>query len=200
MIIGVKSTWWAGAVVAVAAVVAFRGDVAASAPSDSQAAAKQAASEAVKRGEYLVKGVGCGDCHTPHKLGPEGPEPDESLLLSGHPASMALPKPPQAAGPWIMSASGTLTAWAGPWGISYSANLTPHEAGLGTWTEQQFVDALRSGRHQGRGRPILPPMPWPAFANLTDDDLKAIFAYLQSIKPIANKVPDPVIAEPPAKP
>ena len=84
--------------------------------------------------------------------------------------------------------------------MSYTANLTPDpETGLGQWTEQQFVDTIRTGRHQGRGREILPPMPWPAFRNLNDADLKAIFAFLRTIPPMKNKVPDPVIAAPPAK-
>jgi hypothetical protein len=90
-----------------------------------------------------------------------------------------------------------MTAWSGPWGVSYTANLTPDpETGLGSWTEQQFVDTIRSGRHLGRGRPILPPMPWPAASNLTDADLASIFAYLRTIPAVANRVPDPL---PPAR-
>ena len=88
--------------------------------------------------------------------------------------------------------------WAGPWGISYTRNLTPdRETGLGSWTEQQFVETIRNGRQQGRGRQLLPPMPWPAYRNMTDADLKAIFAYLKTIPAISNKVPDPMIAPPP---
>jgi len=79
------------------------------------------------------------------------------------------------------------TAWAGPWGISYTRNLTPDkETGLGSWTEQQFVDTIRNGREQGRGRQILPPMPWPAYRNMTDADLKSIFAYLKTIPAITS--------------
>jgi hypothetical protein len=164
------------------------------------AAAKPGGSAAtVARGKYLVDISGCHDCHTPHKMGPDGLEPDMTLMLSGHPSGMALPPPPQMNGPWIFSGIGPFTAWAGPWGISYTKNLTPdNETGLGTWTEQQFIDTIRNGREQGRGRPILPPMPWPAYRNMTDADLKAIFAYLKSIPAIKNKVPDPVIAPPPA--
>ena len=150
------------------------------------------------RGKYLVTAMGCNDCHTPWKMGPNGPEPDMSLMLSGHPSSMTLPSPPAPSGPWVASATASSTAWAGPWGVSYTANLTPDpETGLGQWTEQQFVDTLRSGRRQGRGREILPPMPWPAFRNLDDGDLKAMFAYLKTIPALKNKVPDPVIAAPP---
>ena len=152
---------------------------------------------AVARGKYIVNSGGCHDCHTPWKMGANGPAPDMSLMLSGHPSSMALPPAPAPSGPWVMSAAATNTAWAGPWGTSYTANLTPDpETGLGQWTEQQFVDTLRTGRHQGRGREILPPMPWPAFKNFNDADLKAIFAYLKTIPPIKTKVPDPVLAAP----
>lgn len=160
------------------------------------AAAMQAA-DMVKRGDYLVNTMGCGDCHTPYKLGPNGPEPDMDLFLSGHPAGMQLPPPPAPSGPWIASIAATMTAWAGPWGISYTANLTPDkETGIASlYTEEQFIMTMREGKKQGRGRAILPPMPWPVIRNLTDDDLKAIFAYLQTIKPIRNKVPEPVIAE-----
>jgi mono/diheme cytochrome c family protein len=163
-------------------------------------AAKPAASNAsqVARGKYLVVGHGCNDCHTPYKMGDNGPEPDMTKFLSGHPADMALPPPPQPVGPWIASVSASFTAWSGPWGISYTANLTPDkDTGLGTWTAQQFIDTIRNGRVQGHGRQLLPPMPWPAFKNLNDADLKAMFAYLQTIPAIKNKVPDPVIAPPP---
>jgi hypothetical protein len=62
--------------------------------------------------------------------------------------------------------------------------------------DDQFLRTLRTGRHQGQGRQILPPMPWPFIGKMTDDDLKAIFAYLRQVKPINNKVPDPL---PPAQ-
>jgi hypothetical protein len=54
-----------------------------------------------------------------------------------------------------------------------------------------FIKAMRTGKHMGAGRPILPPMPWPGIGLLTDDDLKAVFAYLHSLKPINNMVPPP---------
>ena len=57
--------------------------------------------------------------------------------------------------------SATNTAWAGPWGVSFTANLTPDkETGLGDWTEEQFIATMRTGKHQGKGRPVLPPMPY----------------------------------------
>ena len=153
--------------------------------------------EMVRRGDYLVNSMGCGDCHTPFKMGPNGPEPDMSRFLSGHPETEKLPPPPAPSGPWIANISHTFTAYAGPWGVSYTQNLTPDpETGVaGTYTEAQFIMTIREGKKQGRGRALLPPMPWPVIRNLTDDDLKAIFAYLQTVKPVKNRVPDPVIAE-----
>jgi mono/diheme cytochrome c family protein len=158
------------------------------------AVAGQQPSRAIGRGEYLVNGTGCGDCHTPMKMGPSGPVPDSARLLSGHPEKLDMPAPPKLGqGPWLGVVSATFTAWAGPWGTSFTANLTPdRETGLGGWTAQTFVDAIRAGRHQGRGRQLLPPMPYIALRNLTDDDLRAIFAYLETIPPFANRVPDPV--------
>src|ERR1051325_3345043 len=153
--------------------------------------------EMVKRGEYLVTIAVCNDCHTPFKMGPNGPEPDMSRMLSGHPENMKLSAPPKLPADWNLIASATNTAWAGPWGISYTANLTPDQnTGIGIWDEAMFIKAMRTGRHMGDGRPILPPMPWPWVAKMPDDDLKAVFAYLKSIPPISNHVPDPV--EPPA--
>ena len=148
----------------------------------------------VKQGAYLVKGTGCGDCHTPMKMGAAGPEPDMSRLLSGHPEALVMPAAPKLPmGPWLVTASNTFTAWAGPWGVSFAANLTPErETGLGEWTDQTFVDTIRSGRVMGKGRPLLAPMPFPAMQNLTDEDLRAIFAYLRTIPPVKNKVPEPV--------
>ena len=152
----------------------------------------------VKRGEYLVNFGGCHDCHTPKKMGPNGPEIDTERLLSGHPEQMAVTPAPALAGPWLAATVATMTAWSGPWGISYSANLTPdRETGLGAWTEQNFVDTMRTGRHMGRGRPILPPMPWQMVKNLTDPDLKAVFAYLRTLPTVKNRVPQPT---PPASP
>jgi hypothetical protein len=190
-----------GSLAVIAGMVGLAGWVgSAQSPMTPPGPALSAKGAAVARGEYLAKSMGCWDCHTPHQMGPEGPEPDMSRWLSGHPAGSELPSPPDPKGPWVAAVSATMTAWAGPWGTSYTANLTPDvETGLGAWTEQQFIDALRSGRHQGRGRPILPPMPWPAISNLTDDDLKAVFAYLRAIPPVKNKVPDPVVAAPPAQ-
>ncbi len=149
-------------------------------------------SDPVARGRSLVTLGGCNDCHTPLKLGPNGPEPDAARLLSGHPEALAMPPAPPPSGPWAYSAAVTNTAWAGPWGVSFTANLTPdEETGLGRWSADDFVQTIRSGRHLGRGRPILPPMPLPSFRELSDDDLRAIFAYLRTIPAVRNHVPQP---------
>ncbi|HYC37031.1 MAG TPA: c-type cytochrome [Usitatibacter sp.] len=147
----------------------------------------------VERGKYVVTVSGCNDCHTPWKMGDKGPEPDYTRMLSGHPEEFVLPPAPKQQGPWIVSAAATNTAWAGPWGVSFTANLTPDaETGLGKWTLRNFKETIRTGRHLGRGRPILPPMPIPMYKHFTDADLEAIYAYLQSIPPVKNKVPDPL--------
>jgi mono/diheme cytochrome c family protein len=150
--------------------------------------------QTLARGKYLVTVAGCNDCHTPWKLGPKGPEPDMSRMLSGHPEGMNLPPPPKLPeGPWVVSAAATNTAWSGPWGVSFTANLTPDpETGLGKWTLRNFVETIRTGRHMGRGRPILPPMPIPMYKNFTDEDLEAIFTYLGSIPAVSNRVPEPL--------
>jgi len=144
-------------------------------------------------GQHLVNTSGCHDCHTPMKMGANGPEPDMSRMLSGHPSAMKLPPAPPASGPWIVSIAATNTAYAGPWGVSFTANLTPDVGtGLGNWSRDTFVQTIRTGRHMGRGREILPPMPIPVYRNFSDDELGAIFAYLHTIPAIENQVPVPL--------
>jgi mono/diheme cytochrome c family protein len=149
--------------------------------------------EKLARGKYLVTVAGCNDCHTPLKMTPEGPRPDMDRMLSGHPEALAMPPPPKLPdGPWLYTAAATNTAWSGPWGVSFTANLTPdRETGLGKWTLRNFTETIRTGRHLGRGREILPPMPIPMYKNFTDADLAAIFTYLQQIPAVKNRVPDP---------
>lgn len=145
----------------------------------------------LKRGEYLVAIGGCHDCHTPFKMGERGPEPDMKRALSGHPAEMKLPPAPVPSGLWIWAGAATNTAFAGPWGVSYSANLTADKVtGLGNWKARDFVAAMRTGKHLGVGRPIMPPMPWQGYAKMTDSDLNAVFAHLLSVPAMANRVPD----------
>ncbi len=161
----------------------------------SFARAGEPPADAVARGKYLVSTSACNDCHTPWHLTERGPEPDMSRMLSGHPASLEMPPAPVVAGPWQMVAGATNTAWAGPWGVSFTANLTPdRETGLGKWTERNFIETIRTGRHLGRGRAVLPPMPIPVYNNFTDADLAAIYAYLRTIPPVKNRVPEPRIA------
>ena len=180
---------WAAALAA-AHPAALATDRSAAAPA---AKAAPGAADKVARGRYLVTVAGCNDCHTPWKVGPNGPEPDMERMLSGHPQDMSLPPPPKPVGPWMVAAAVTNTAWSGPWGISFTANLTPDpETGLGKWTQRNFVETIRTGRHMGRGRPILPPMPIPMYKHFTDSDLDAIFSYLQSIPAVKNKVPEPI--------
>ncbi len=148
----------------------------------------------VKRGLYLVTTMGCNDCHSPKIFTASGPQPDPNLLLSGHPSAMALAFIDTAAVKnWVLF-NGMNTVAVGPWGVSFSANLTSDSTGIGSWTETQFARALREGKSKGLegNRRLLPPMPWPNYVNLTDADLKAIFAYLKSTKPVKNVVPSPV--------
>jgi mono/diheme cytochrome c family protein len=152
--------------------------------------------EMVARGEYLVTFSGCNDCHSPKIFTELGPRPDTMRLLSGHPSDIVLAPIDTSMvspGKWILAEGKHFTAWVGPWGISYSPNLTPDEpTGIGTWTNEIFIKALRNGKHMGFGRQILPPMPWFDIAQMTDEDLKSVFAYLKSLPPIRNQVPDPV--------
>lgn len=165
----------------------------------------------LERGELLVTTLDCDTCHSPKLQGPDGIPvlgpggiliPDSSRRLSGHPADAPYPtwSPADFQRHSITLASPALTAWAGPWGVSFAINLTPDKAtGLGEWTEEAFIQAIRSGKHQGQpnGRDILPPMPWFAYRHLPDEDLKAIWAYLRTLPPVENQVPLPV---PPTSP
>jgi hypothetical protein len=153
--------------------------------------------ELARRGEYIMTTSLCHDCHSPKKMTPQGPIVDSARLLSGHPAGMPQPPIDKAAltpGGWVLMGP-DITSFVGPWGISYAANLTPDTAtGLGNWTEEMFLRTLRTGKHMGmdNGRPILPPMPWEFVGKMTDEDLRAVFAYLKSLPAINNRVPAPV--------
>ena len=160
---------------------------------------KAAEPTAVERGKYLVTITGCHDCHTPKVEGPGGkPLLDEQRLLSGHPEKAPYPS-------WtpddmkqrnaVALTNPMMTAWGGPWGVSFAINLTPdEETGIAEWSEDHFIQAMRTGKHQGQanGRDILPPMPWENTKVMTDDDLKAVYAYLRSIPAVKNQVPLPV--------
>lgn len=152
--------------------------------------------ELIQRGEFLVNLGGCNDCHSPKVMTAMGPMPDTTRLLSGYQAGSKLPEVPYdilTPTSWGAITNQDFTAWAGPWGVSFAANLTPDQVtGSGAWTESAFIQAMRTGKHLGAGRPILPPMPWQAIGTLPDHDLKAIFAYLDTLKPISNMVPMPL--------
>lgn len=146
-------------------------------------------------GEHLVTIMDCNACHTPKKMTNLGPVPDNSLMLSGHPSEMPRieidRKEIESKG---LTVTRDLTEWIGPWGVSFAANLTPDETGLGNWSEDQFMLAIREGKSKGLSgsRTLLPPMPWEMYRHMTDGELKAVFAYLKSIKPVRNLVPPPV--------
>ena len=150
--------------------------------------------EMVKRGDYLVNSVGCDDCHSPKRFGPKGPELIPELRLSGYPSTLPIKKPDSNVikQGWMMFAP-DLTSAVGPWGISFAANITPDETGIGNWTEQNFMTAIRHGKSKGleNNRDLLPPMPWFVYKNFTDEDIKSIFAYLKSLPPVHNVVPAP---------
>lgn len=162
---------------------------------DPVATATPVAEASEARGKYLVTVMGCNDCHSPKMMTPEGPVPDTARILGGHIADMPLATvPKEGRKDWIM-VSPMLTAWVGPWGVSYTANISSDAAtGIGNWTEQQFFKAMREGWAKGveGGRKLLPPMPWQEFRHLDDVDLRSIYLYLQSTKPVKNLVPVPI--------
>jgi mono/diheme cytochrome c family protein len=125
-----------------------------------------AADPQVARGGYLVRIMGCGDCHTQgHFFG----HPDMARALAGSDVGFGIPH---------------LGVFVGP-------NLTPDDAtGLGKWTKEQIVTAITKGVRPD-GRELAPVMPWRGFAGLTPSDAMAIATYLKSIPAISNKVPGP---------
>jgi mono/diheme cytochrome c family protein len=179
----------AGGVLAVLAaiVIASAGTAAA-----EQARGGAPGQSAVERGRYLVTVQDCNGCHTPFT--PTG-EPDMTRMLSGHPQNVRVTAAPglPLQGGWLVAINETNTAWAGPWGVSFTSNLTPDRVtGIGAWTEQAFIASIRNGKKSGVGRELLPPMPWRMYAKLTDEDLRAIYAYLMTVPSIANRVPEPI--------
>jgi mono/diheme cytochrome c family protein len=131
----------------------------------SQTSAEPAAmtvEQKLARGRYLLSVLGCNDCHTPGML---FGAPDTTRTLAG-----------------------SEIGWVGPWGISFARNLTPDSTGIGSWTEEQFVTAIREGRRPD-GSALLPPMPWPNTAHLTDEDAYALAAYVRSLPPVRHEVP-----------
>lgn len=184
------------AVVLVGAVVACKTKT--ESPASGNEAGETFTAEEVKRGTYLVNAIGCDDCHSPKVFGPHGPEVDSTRRFSGRPSNAPLNSTDtNVLKSWVLFAP-DLTAFAGPWGVSFSANITSDETGIGNWNFAQFRRAIREGKYKGLegSRPLLPPMPWPQYRYLTDEDLRSIFAFLKSTKPVHNVVP---AAIPPAQ-
>ncbi len=157
----------------------------------------QTKEDSIKRGEYLVTTMSCHDCHSPKIFRNGAMLLDSTRLLSGYPSENPVAKlskeEKEIAKKWMLF-SLDLTTIVGPWGRSFTANLTSDATGTGNWTQEQFITAIRKGKYKGMesNRSLLPPMPWEMYRNLTDDDLKTVFAYLKSTKPIKNVVPAPV--------
>ena len=148
----------------------------------------------IRRGSYLVNAVGCDDCHSPKIFTPTGFEIDMERRFMGHPADSKLGKANTGViKDGYMLFALDLTSAAGPWGQSYAANISSDATGIGNWTEEQFFRALREGKSKGlkEARNLLPPMPWFVYKNFSDTDIRAIFAFLKSTKPIENRVPAP---------
>jgi len=142
------------------------------------AAAAQDQDALLKRGEYLMNGpVACANCHTPRN-------PDMSFQEG-------------------MDFAGGFKI-VDPAFEVYSANITPDpETGIGTWSDEEIITAIREGKTPD-GAIVWPPMPVPTYNNMSDDDVKAIVAYLHTIKPVHHEVPEskyniPQQAMPPAK-
>ena len=114
----------------------------------------------VKYGEYLAGPIAhCMECHTP--FGPKGPMLDTDLGRGGF-------------------------EFHGPWGTSVASNLTPHEDGLASWSDEDLITMISTGKRPD-GTPMLPPMPYPFLAKTTRQDLEAMVAYLRSLEPLPDK-------------
>lgn len=185
-------------VTAAALVASLAVIVAANAPAPAaraEASVETLRAAKIARGKYMVTIGGCHDCHTPWIIQPNGkPGPDMSRALSGHPQGFRITQPAKMTSDrFAVAIAPTNTSYSGPWGVSFAANLTPDTmTGTGIWTFDIFRKTIRNGRHWGAGRPLLPPMPWFNYREMTDDDLAAVFAYLRTLKPIRNEVPQPL--------
>lgn len=127
---------------------------------------KMTAEEELARGRQIVYSSACIDCHTP---GSFYGTPDTTRMLSG-----------------------SELGWEGPWGVSYPRNLTPDmETGIGSWSVEDIVTAIRMG-HRPDQTILLPPMPWTAYAHMSDEDAYALARYIKSLPPVRHKVPDAV--------
>jgi len=137
--------------------------------------------EMIERGRYIATAIqGCG-CHTREKA--DGGK-DENWHYAGSPNPAPPAVPPANAG------------WTSPrWKKIYASNITPDpETGIGKWTEVNFIRAMKTGITPD-GRVLDAQMPWPSFQKVTDRDLKSLWAYLKTIKPIKNTPPQKVPAD-----
>jgi hypothetical protein len=165
----------------------------AAAPAAEPVAKGPTHAELVHRGEELVTLGGCNDCHTPMKFDPKLGKPvqEREIMLSGHPENAPEPKGTPGEGDQAVIGA-TFTSFRAPFGVVYAANLTPDvETGIGSWTEEEFIATMHTGKERGTGRPILPPMPWQNLSAQPDENLRAIFAYLKSIPAVKNRVAAP---------
>jgi cytochrome c len=121
-------------------------------------------SDRVKYGAHLVDQAGCTDCHTPQDRGQPLPGMD---FAGGFP-------------------------FPGPWGNVASANITPDPSGISYYDEALFLDMMHTG--QVKARKLSAIMPVMIYKNLTDDDMKAMFAFLRTLKPLKHRVDN---SEPP---
>ena len=174
----IRRGWLWGSVVAVVALVA-----AGTGQAQQRTGGAAAAGASVDRGKYLVSITGCHDCHSPKS---QGMTPDPARLLSGRPSTTKMPS--KADGE--IHASVDFTAFWGPWGQTVASNLTPDKAtglpGRG-YNEKTFLQTMRTGK-KPNGTAVQPPMPVEVYQNLSDDDLRSIWMYLQTLKPINNAV------------
>jgi len=143
-----------------------------------------------QRGAYLMASIGCNDCHSPH-------DNTGNLIpgreMSGHPEGAPLPEwdPSLMDRNILVTIGPTFTAFAGPFGVSVAPNLTPDkETGIGNLTADALIQSWRTGKHWKVDRPIMPPMPAPFYANLTDEDIRSLHAYLMSQIPVKNRPPE----------
>lgn len=122
--------------------------------------------EKIARGKVISYTSACHDCHTPGGL---YGAPDSTRMLSG-----------------------SELGWEGPWGVSFPRNLTPDmETGIGSWSEEDIVTAIRTGIRPDH-TPLMPPMPWPMYSHLSDDDAHALAAFLKSLPAVRHKAPDKI--------
>jgi hypothetical protein len=189
----VYSIFIAGALIGTISLVRCNNAPAAEQPMDTKGSSQASKPNLVERGKYLVTTLGCNDCHSSKKMGPQGPVIDSAFMLAGYLETNPVPTfEADAVKRGLIVMMPTTTAFMGPWGTSFAANLTPDSTGIGSWSLDQFKKALREGKYKGLegSRPLMPPMPWQNYVAMTDEDAEAVFTYLKSIKPVKNRIPD----------